>query len=68
MTHEPRSLVSGSTTDQVLNALVEELVDRLQDGEPVDLDDYRLRYPEQAEKLSKLFLPMAAMAGLGLSA
>jgi serine/threonine protein kinase/WD40 repeat protein len=66
MTHEPCSRVSGSSTDKVLNALVEDLVDRMQAGETVDLDDYRLRYPEQAEKLGKLLLPMAAMAGLGL--
>ena len=60
-------LASGSITDPVLNRLVEELVDKLQAGKTVDLDAYRLRYPEQAEKLDKLLPAMAVMAGLGWS-
>ena len=49
------------------NALVEELVNKLQAGEAVNLDDYRLRHPEQAEKLDKLLPAMAMMANLGWS-
>jgi hypothetical protein len=64
MRPEPRGLASGSVTDPVLNRLVEELADKLQDGETVDLDAYRRRYPDQAEKIEHLFSTIAAMAGL----
>ncbi len=63
----PRSLGGRSTTDPVLNALLEELVDKLHAGEAVDLGTYRLRYPEQAEKLDKVLPAMVAMADLGWS-
>ena len=67
MRSTPRPPASGSLTDPVLNALLEELVDKLHAGEAVDLDAYRLRYPEQAEKLDKVLPAMVAMAGLGWS-
>ncbi|MGO9469241.1 MAG: protein kinase domain-containing protein [Isosphaeraceae bacterium] len=67
MRSTPRPPASGSVTDPVLNALLEELVDKLHAGEAVDLDAYRLRYPEQAEKLDKVLPAMVAMAGLGWS-
>jgi len=67
MRSTPRGLAPGSITDPVLNALVEELVDKLQVGEAVDVSAYRLRYPGQAEKLEKLLPAMAVMADLGWS-
>ena len=67
MRSQRSSPVSGRSADQVLNELVEELVDRMLAGETVDLEDYRHRYPEQAEKLAKLIFPMVALAGLGRS-
>ena len=67
MKSTPRGLAFGSATDPALNALVEELVDKLQAGETVDFDEYRGRYPEQAEQLDKLLPAMAMMANLGWS-
>jgi len=67
MKSAPRSLGPGNATDPALNALVEELVDKLQAGEAVDLDRYRDRYLEQAEKLEKLLPAIAMMADLGWS-
>jgi hypothetical protein len=63
----PRGVTFGSTTDPVLNALVEKLVDEFQAGKRVDLDAYRLRYPEQAEKLAQLLPAMEMMARWGFS-
>jgi serine/threonine-protein kinase len=67
MRSAPRSVVPGSNTDPAFNALVEELVDKLQAGEAVDLESYRGRYPVQAEKLEELLPAIAAMARLGWS-
>jgi serine/threonine-protein kinase len=67
MRSAPRRVASGNATDPALNALVEELVDRLKADEAVDLDSYRGRYPEQADKLEELLPAIAAMVRLGLS-
>jgi eukaryotic-like serine/threonine-protein kinase len=61
------SQVSGSAADSALNDLVEEIVDRLQAGEPVDFDEYRRRHPEQAEKFDEVIPGLKLMAELGLS-
>jgi eukaryotic-like serine/threonine-protein kinase len=57
--------VSASAADSAFNALVEEIVDRLQAGERVDFQEYRLRHPEQAEKLDQVIPAMKLMADLG---
>ncbi len=62
-----RNLAASSASDPAFNALVEELADKLQAGEVVDLDAYRLQYPEQAEKLDKVLPTIALMADLGKS-
>jgi serine/threonine-protein kinase len=67
MRSAPRSLGSRNATDPALNALVEELVDKIQAGEAVDLDRYRARYPEHAEEFEKLLPAIAMMAALGWS-
>jgi serine/threonine protein kinase/WD40 repeat protein len=58
---------SRNSADSVLNALVEEIVDRLQAYGVVDFEAYRHRYPEKAEQLDRLRPAMELMAELGLS-
>ena len=60
-----QSLPSRTDSDPVFNRLVEELVDKLQAFGSVELDAYRSRYPEQAEKLEKLIPAIELMAGHG---
>ncbi len=57
-----------SGTDPVLAELFEEITVKLQAGEPVDLEAYAQRYPEQAEALRRLLPAMEVLADLGRSA
>ena len=50
-----------------LAELVEELTDRLQAGEPVDLEAFAREHPEQAEQLRRLLPALEMMADLGRS-
>jgi hypothetical protein len=59
-----RTSPSRSQADSVFDKLVQELVDKLQAGDAVDVDDYRCRYPEQAEKLKQLIPAVQLMADL----
>jgi WD40 repeat protein/serine/threonine protein kinase len=43
-----------TASDPILNDLVEEFANRLQAGEPVDLQAYALEHPDQAEQLLRL--------------
>jgi serine/threonine protein kinase/WD40 repeat protein len=56
---------SRSEAGSVLDNLVQELVDKLQAGDAVDIDAYRSRYPEHAEKLDQLVPAIELMAGAG---
>ena len=56
---------SPGSADSAFNALVEEIVDRLQAGERVDFQEYRLLHPEQAEKLDQVIPAMQLLADLG---
>ena len=57
----------GEAADPVLAKLVDEITDRLQAGEAVDLEEYAGRHPERAEELRRLLpaLEMLAAAGSG---
>jgi serine/threonine protein kinase len=59
---------SAVPDDPVLADLIAELTNRLEAGEPVDLEDYIGRYPEQAEPLRQLWPALRMMADLGESA
>ena len=54
-------------TDHVFAELVEELAEKLEAGEPVELDVYVGRYPGYADQLGRLLPAMQAMAALGSS-
>jgi serine/threonine protein kinase len=65
-----QSVVSGRATDPLLAELVEEITDKLQKGEPVDLEAHIQQHPERADELRKLLpaLHMLAVAGSGAGA
>jgi serine/threonine protein kinase/Flp pilus assembly protein TadD len=56
---------AGSAADPLLLDLVEEILAKLQAGEPVDLDAYLREYPAQAEGLERLVPTVQVMAELG---
>ena len=48
------SMTTGQA-DPVLDQLIEELTNKLQAGEPVDISTYALHYPDHAETLRRVF-------------
>jgi serine/threonine-protein kinase len=59
---------AGVSDDPVLTELVEELANRLQAGEPVDLEGFLREHPKHAEELRRLLPAVQLMAELGRSA
>ncbi|MHC5111009.1 MAG: protein kinase domain-containing protein [Planctomycetota bacterium] len=59
-----RALTESLETDAVLAELVEEITNRMQAGESVDLSVYERAYPEQAEQLHKLLPAIEVLGGL----
>ncbi len=59
---------TGSANDPILNRLVEELTVKLQAGEPVDLLAYVAYYPEQADRLRRLWPALRMLANMSNSA
>ena len=57
-----------SGVDHVLGALIDELTDRLQAGESVDLEAFARRHPEHEAQVRGLFPALEMMAALGRSA
>jgi serine/threonine protein kinase len=53
--------------DPVLDQLIEELTNKLQAGEPVDISTYALQYPDHAETLRRVFTALEVLGGLGRS-
>jgi serine/threonine protein kinase/Flp pilus assembly protein TadD len=63
-TRESRaSLVSGE--DPILIDLIEEIADKIQAGEPVDLEAYFAKHAEHADQLRQLLPAVQLMAGVG---
>jgi serine/threonine protein kinase/tetratricopeptide (TPR) repeat protein len=63
-TRESRaSLVSGE--DPILTDLIEEIADKIQAGEPVDLEAYLAIHAEHADQLRQLLPAVQLMAGVG---
>ena len=58
-----KSANTYSGDDRLLD-LIEEITDRLQNGEAVDVRDYEKRCPEYIEELCRLFPALEAVAGL----
>ncbi|AGA27103.1 serine/threonine protein kinase [Singulisphaera acidiphila] len=55
----------GEEASQVLAEELADLVDRIEAGEPVDLEGFALRYPEKTEEVRRLLDTIAALANLG---
>jgi serine/threonine protein kinase/tetratricopeptide (TPR) repeat protein len=62
-----QSLDEFASGDEVMAQLVEEVTDKLQQGEPIDLADYERRYPFQTERLRKVLPALAELARAGSS-
>jgi eukaryotic-like serine/threonine-protein kinase len=62
------SLSAGSEVDPVFDRMVEEVVERLQAGRAIDLDDYAGESPERVERLRLLLPALVLMAEFGRSA
>src|SRR5215831_11061346 len=68
MTLSVDEVAVNSLADPALAALVDELTDRLQAGEAVDLEAYLRRHPEHAEPLRQLIPALEMMGELKRSA
>jgi serine/threonine protein kinase len=53
--------------DPVLDQLIEELANRLQAGEPVDVSTYARRYPDHADTLRRVLSALEVLGELGRS-
>ena len=64
---EPRATSTTDATgqDERLMELVEEISDRIRQGEPFAIDDYVRQYPEQGDQLRQMLPTLKAMADLG---
>jgi serine/threonine protein kinase/Tfp pilus assembly protein PilF len=60
--------IDNSVSDPVVGELVEDLANRLQAGEPVDIDVYLREHPAQAERVRRLLPAVRALAELGSAA
>jgi serine/threonine protein kinase len=64
MTAPASPLKSISVSDPVLAELMDQLANRLQAGEPVDIEDVLRAHPERAEELRRLLPAVEILAGL----
>jgi serine/threonine-protein kinase len=67
MTARPGASLTTGRADPVLDALVEELTNRLQAGEVVDVDDYARKYPDHVETLRRVLPTLEVLVALGQS-
>ncbi len=58
---------TGSANDPILNRLVEELTEKLQAGERVELSAYVAQYPDQADRLRRLWPALRMLANMSHS-
>ena len=56
-----------SSADPVLNDLIDELTNKLQTGEPVDIDAYVAGHADHADQLRRLFPALQVLADLSRS-
>jgi hypothetical protein len=59
---------AGPGEDAALSARVEEIANRFQAGEPVDVEAYLGEHPAQADQLREVLPALQALAELGRSA
>src|SRR5262245_41611715 len=55
------------SSDAVLEQLLEEITNRIQRGESIDVDDYAAEHPEYADRLERLLPAMQALVAFGRS-
>src|SRR5947209_9290732 len=67
MIGQPKSAVPSGAIDSALEDVIAEITDRLQAGQPVDIEPYVARHPEWADRLQRVLPALVVMAGLGNS-
>ncbi len=60
----PASSISISVSDPVLADLMDQLANRLQAGEPLDVEDFLRAHPERSEELRRLLPAVEILADL----
>jgi serine/threonine protein kinase len=68
MSRSDRDSVMTNGSSAVLDDVIEEVANRLQSGDAVDVEAILARYPEHAESLRRLLPAIAVMAEFGVSA
>jgi serine/threonine protein kinase len=68
MSRSGRDSVVTNGSSAVLDDVIEEVANRLQSGDAVDVEAILVRYPEHAESLRRLLPAIAVMAEFGVSA
>src|SRR6516165_5973258 len=68
MSRSGRDSVATNGSSALLDDVIEEVANRLQSGEAVDVEAILVRYPEHAESLRRLLPAIAVMAEFGVSA
>ena len=57
----------SATDDEHLADLVEEITQKIEDGESIDPREYQQRFPQLAERLAQLIPAMRLLESIGLS-
>ena len=64
----PDNFLSAATSDPALTELCDEIIERLQAGDRVDMASLALEHPEYADQLRRLLPALEALVNLGASA
>ena len=68
MKRTPDKLLSAAASDPALAQLCDEIIERLQAGDAVDMASLALEHPEHADQLRRLLPALEALVDLGASA
>src|SRR5437868_3286518 len=68
MNRTPDHLLSAAASDPALAQLCDEIIERLQAGDGVDMASLALEHPEHADQLRRLLPALEALVELGASA
>ena len=68
MNRTPDHLLSAAASDPALAQLCDEIIERLQAGDRVDVASLALEHPEYADQLRRLLPALEALVDLGASA
>src|SRR5262249_28859925 len=67
MNRTPNHFLSAAASDSALAQLCDEIIERLQAGDGVDMASLALEHPEHADQLRRLLPSLEALVDLGAS-